>query len=254
VPMTHAEKAQLFHALHKRSEPLILFNIWDPGSARAVAKAGPAALATGSWSVASAFGYDDGEQVPFALVLNNLERVVRAVDLPVSADIETGYGATAQDVEASVAAVLARGVVGVNIEDGMVAGGLRPVAEQVERFRAAKAAVTPDGVRAFVNARIDVFLQNDPAAHRASLGEAIERMEAYAEAGADGLFLPGLVAPDLITQVCAATFLPVNLMVVAGTPGLSVLKRAGVSRLSYGPGPFVMAMAAIEERAKALFT
>jgi 2-methylisocitrate lyase-like PEP mutase family enzyme len=245
-----AEKARAFHDLHRRGNPLILFNIWDPGSALAVANAGARALATGSWSVASAFGFSDGEQTPLDLVLGNLERIVRAVALPLTADLEMGYGVTPADVSKSIGAVLARGVVGFNIEDGLVGGGLRSIGAQVERLDAARKTSDGVGVPAFLNARIDVFLQSDPSVHRAKMSAAIERMQAFAGAGANGIFLPGLTDLALIEQVCATTTLPVNVMSVAATPPVAALTKAGVSRVSHGPGPYAIAMKAIETAAR----
>ncbi|MDZ7627462.1 MAG: isocitrate lyase/phosphoenolpyruvate mutase family protein [Parvularculaceae bacterium] len=251
---SQADKADAFRAMHVRGDPVILFNIWDPGSARAVAGAGAKALATGSWSVAAAFGYDDGEQVPFALVLDNLKRIVGAADLPITADLEMGYGGAPADVGASISAALATGVVGFNIEDGLPEGGLRPIAEHSERLRAARGACAAAGMPAFLNARIDVFLQNDKSQHASLMKEAATRMDAFAAAGADGLFLPGLVDAALMKLACAATPLPVNVMASASTPPIADLKATGVGRVSYGPGPFRLAMAALETAARQAVT
>lgn len=245
-----AQKANAFHELHRRGNPLILFNIWDPGSALAVVKAGARALATGSWSVASAFGFSDGEQTPFDLVLGNLDRIVRAVALPLTADLEMGCGATPVDVSKSIGAVLARGIVGFNIEDGLVAGGLRSIGEQAARLDAARKTSDAVDMPAFLNARIDVFLQSDPSKHRAQMSAAVERIHAFAGVGANGIFLPGLKDLALISEACAATTLPVNVMSVAATPPVADLTKAGVSRISHGPGPYAMAMKAIETAAR----
>lgn len=246
-----ADKALAFRAMHRRGDPVVLFNIWDPGSARAVAKAGAKALATGSWSVANAFGFDDGEKVPFALVLENLGRIVRAADLPLTADLEAGYGETPADVGASINAALATGVVGFNIEDGLPAGGLRAIDRQSERLRAAKKAFA--GVPAFLNARIDVFLQSERSQHAGLMKEALARIEAFAAAGADGIFLPGLADAALIREACAATALPVNVMANAATPPMPELTAVGVARVSFGPGPYRTAMTALETAARAAF-
>jgi 2-methylisocitrate lyase-like PEP mutase family enzyme len=250
MQMSLADKARAFHDMHQRGNPLILFNVWDAGSAGAVARAGAAALATGSWSVASAFGFSDGEQIPFGLMLANLERIVRSVALPVTADVETGYGATPADVGNSIKAVLETGVVGFNIEDGLVEGGLRPIGEQTARLNAARQTCDAGGIPAFINARIDIFLQNDPREHKAHMSAAVERMRAFASAGANGIFLPGLADLDLIGEACAATTLPVNVMAVATTPSVVDLKKAGVSRISHGPGPYALAMRALESAAR----
>jgi 2-methylisocitrate lyase-like PEP mutase family enzyme len=250
MQLSHAEKARAFHDLHRRGNPLTLFNIWDPGSALAVANTGARAIATGSWSVASAFGQSDGEQMPLNLVLENLRRIVRVVDLPLTADLEMGYGATPADVSSTIRAVLATGVVGFNIEDGLVTGGLRPIADQVQRLDAARKASDAAGVPAFLNARIDVFLQSDPSLHTGQMSTAVERMQAFAGAGANGVFLPGLTDLALINEACANTTLPVNVMSVAASPPIAALTKAGVSRVSYGPGPYAIAMKAIEAAAR----
>ena len=250
MQMSHADKARAFHDMHQRGNPLILFNVWDVGSAVTVTKTGAAALATGSWSVASAFGFSDGEQMPFDLVLANLERIVRSVALPLTADLEMGYGATPADVSNSIKAVLETGVVGFNIEDGLAEGGLRPIGEQAARLNAARKTCDAVGIPAFINARIDVFLQNDPSEHKAQMSDAVERMLAFASAGANGIFLPGLTDLELIEEACANATLPVNVMAVAATPSVADLKQAGVSRISHGPGPYALTMGALEIAAR----
>jgi 2-methylisocitrate lyase-like PEP mutase family enzyme len=132
-------KASAFRALHTVGDPIILFNAWDAGSARAIATAGAKAIATGSWSVATAHGSDDGEQLPLELVLANIARIANTVDLPISLDFERGYGETPDDVGRSVAAAIGAGAIGFNIEDS-AAGGLRAAVDQGERLAAARAA------------------------------------------------------------------------------------------------------------------
>jgi len=172
---TQKEKAERFRALHVRGTPVVLLNVWDAGSAKAIAAGGAAALATGSWSVAAANGYDDGEKLPFELALENLKRIVAAVDLPVSIDIESGYGDSADAVAASVRRTIDAGAIGCNLEDSLVADGrLRDVESQVQRLRAARAAADATGVPYFINARCDVFFQAN-AAHDAAAVEAARK-------------------------------------------------------------------------------
>jgi len=252
--MSHQNtKAETFRSLHVRGRPLVLFNIWDPGSARAVAAAGARALATGSWSVASAMGFADGEKLPLDLAVANLERIVAATELPVSIDLESGYGATPQAVGQTLSRAIAGGAVGCNLEDSYPeTGALRPVAEQVERIRQARGAAEAAGVAFFINARTDVFFQRPAAEHDAAMAdEAVERARAYAEAGADGLFAPGVVAAPLIGRIAENAPLPLNIMANAATPDLAVLARLGVARVSHGPGPYVAAMQAVEAAARA---
>jgi 2-methylisocitrate lyase-like PEP mutase family enzyme len=247
---TPSEKAAQFHALHRRGAPLTLVNIWDPGSARIVAATGAPALATGSWSVAHAFGAGDGEQLPLDLVCANLERIAAAVDVPVSLDVERGYGAVPDDVAGSVKRVVKAGAVGINLEDGDGAG-VRPLDEAADRVSAARAGADAAGVKAFINARTDLFLRTDRAAHDVALIDAaVARAGAYAAAGADGFFAPGLADDDLIARLCAASPLPVNIMANAATPPKARLAELGVARISLGPGPYRAAMAALEALAK----
>lgn len=247
------DNAGVFHALHVRGEPLVLFNAWDAGSARAIADAGARAIATGSWSVAAASGYEDGEHLPLALALDNLRRIVAAVPLPVTIDLESGYGTAAADVGATVAAALGAGAVGCNLEDSLPTdGSLREIDAQVARLVAARKAADAAGVAMFINARTDVFFQKPAAAHDVAMVDAaLERARAYAGAGASGLFVPGVVAEDLIARIVEASPLPVNVMSVAGGPERSRLAELGIARISHGPGPYRGAMRWLADAAKA---
>jgi len=243
-------KARAFAALHVPGSPLVLFNVWDAGTARAVEAGGAEAIATGSWSVAAANGFGDGEQFPRDLALANLSRIVAAVSLPVTVDLERGYADDAEGVGRTVAAAIEAGAVGCNLEDSDAAGALVPVAEQVERIVQARGAAAPG--QFFLNARTDVFLQAPPADHDdALLAAALARTVEYAAAGADGIFLPGLVDPDLIGAAVRATDRPVNVMVSEGLPSLAVLSGLGVARVSHGPGPYLAAMSFLQETSRA---
>lgn len=252
---TQQDKAQAFRSLHTAGHPLVLFNIWDAGSAKAVADSGAAALATGSWSVAAAFGYADGEKIPLDTVLANLRRIVAITSLPVTVDLESGYGETPGQVGATIAAAIDAGAIGCNLEDSFPAdGSLRPIAAAAARIAQGRAAADRSGVPFFINARCDVFFQHPAERHDAALVDAaLERAKAYAEAGADGLFVPGLVDPALIAQLAAASPLPVNIMVGSGTPAFDVLAASGVARISYGPGPYLAAIKAVKEAATAIY-
>ncbi|HEV2538957.1 MAG TPA: isocitrate lyase/phosphoenolpyruvate mutase family protein [Frateuria sp.] len=250
---TQNDKARLFHSLHVRGEPLVLFNAWDAGSARAVAEADARAIATGSWSVAAANGFKDGECLPLAFALDNLRRIVAAVELPVTIDLESGYGETPGEVGATVAAALAAGAIGCNLEDSFPADGrLRDTGEQAARLAAARRAAQDAGVAMFINARTDVFFQKPAEAHdMAMVEDALERARAYADAGADGLFVPGVVAAPLIGRLAEASPLPVNVMAMPGVPGRARLAVLGVARISHGPGPYRGAMHWLTEAARA---
>jgi methylisocitrate lyase len=249
---TQQEQARLFRSLHVSGQPLVLFNAWDAGSARAVADAGAQAIATGSWSVAAANGFADGEQLPFALAMDNLRRIVAAVALPVTVDLESGYGDAPEAVAATVAAALAAGAIGCNLEDSFPAdGSLRDAADQVARLTAARRAADAAGVACFINARTDVFFQSPAAAHDVAMVDAaLERARAYADAGASGLFVPGVIAEPLIARVVEGSPLPVNIMAMSGVPDRKRLAQLGVARISHGPGPYRGAMRWLTEAAK----
>jgi 2-methylisocitrate lyase-like PEP mutase family enzyme len=245
-------QAAAFAALHVAGNPLILFNAWDPGSAKAVAEAGAPAIATGSWSVAAAHGLSDGEAVPIEVAVENAKRIVEAVDLPVTVDFEGGYAAQPAELGANFRRLVATGAIGCNLEDQVVGGsGLYPADAQARRIAAARAAAGDDF---FINARTDIFLQAPADAHdQAKIDEAIERVRAYADAGASGFFAPGLVDLDLIESLCAASPLPVNIMSFPGVPSNAELAGAGVARISYGPVPYNIAMQALTAAAREVY-
>jgi 2-methylisocitrate lyase-like PEP mutase family enzyme len=247
------KKADDFHALHVPGRPFVLFNIWDAGTAKAVAASGARAIATGSWSVAAANGFKDGEDVPLDLAIDNLARIAGATALPVSIDIESGYGTKADAVGRTIARTIEAGAIGCNLEDSFPESGkLRDTAEQVERLRTARRAADMAGFRYFINARTDVFFQEAAEGQdEAMLAAAIERARAYADAGADGLFVPGLADGAMMARLVRASSLPVNIMVDDRTPALAVLAEAGVARVSHGPRPYLVAMEKLELLARA---
>jgi len=222
VPESHG---QAFAALHQPGDPLLLPNAWDVGSAVAVAAAGAAAVATTSAGVAWSLGRRDGSRsggLDAETVAAVTSRIVAAVDVPVSADIEAGYA----DVAQTVAAVAAAGAVGVNIEDRAGPGTLFDPAAQARRIAAARSAVS--GQPFWINARTDVFLGGS-----GDLAEALDRSAAYAAEGADSLFVPGLVDLDALAELVAGP-LPVAVMVWPGAPSVASLAAVGVVRISLG--------------------
>ena len=244
-----------FRALHVAGDPLILFNAWDAGSAKVIAAAGAKAIATGSWSVAAAHGFADGEQLPLDLALANLARIVAAVDLPVSIDLERGYGEEPERVAETVAQAIAAGAVGCNIEDGRGGGELFGPNEQAARIAAARAAADGAGVAMFVNARIDLFLTTPAERHDPAIVErAIERAHAYAEAGADGIFPIMLTDEALIERFCEACPRPVNVFASPKAAPAARLAALGAARISHGPSPYRRAMAFLEEAAGEAFS
>jgi 2-methylisocitrate lyase-like PEP mutase family enzyme len=251
--MNQTEKARAFAALHKPGQPLILFNAWDAGSAKAVADAGAKAIATGSASVAAANGFGDGEGLPLDLAIANAARIVAAVELPVTLDFEGGYAVEPGRAAENFALALAAGVIGCNFEDRVVGGeGLHPVPIQAARVEALRRASERAVVPAFINARTDIFLGSKPETHdRAAADHALERARAYADAGASGFFVPGLIDEVLLARICEVSPLPVNAMMFPGMPSTRRLAELGVARISYGPGPYRQAMKALTEGARA---
>jgi 2-methylisocitrate lyase-like PEP mutase family enzyme len=246
-------KADQFRELHVAGNPLILFNIWDAGSAKAVADSGAKAIATGSWSVAHANGFEDGELVPLPLVIDNLRRIVGATKLPVTIDLESGYGTTPEMVGGTIGLAIEAGAIGCNLEDSFPANGqLREIVDQCARIERARRVADATGVRFFINARTDVFFTKAGGQHSDTMvAAAIERARAYVEAGADGIFAPGLKEIALIARLAAASRLPLNIMIGDGTPPVSALATHGVARVSHGPRPYFLVMKALEEAARA---
>jgi 2-methylisocitrate lyase-like PEP mutase family enzyme len=246
--MTQREKADLLRQLHADPVLLVLVNAWDAVSARTIAAApGCRALATASWSIAAAYGVPDGEVVGRDTMLAAVERIVHAVDVPVTADLERGYGATASEVGETIEGAIAAGAVGCNLEDAM-----RPLEEHAERVAAAREAGERAGVPLVINARTDVFLKYDgPPEERVDL--ALERGRAYVAAGGDCIFVPGAHALEDLRRLVEGMGAPVSVLAVPGVPSPPELQRIGVARLSVGPGSLRVAMSAVRAYADDLY-
>jgi 2-methylisocitrate lyase-like PEP mutase family enzyme len=247
--ITQIERANLLNKLHIKGDPLILFNIWDAGSAQAIQEIGAKVIATGSWSVAAAHGCNDGEKLSFDLVLANLKRIIASVNLPVTIDLEGGYGQSPAEVQETVTKVIKAGAVGINFEDQVVgAKELYSIEDQCTRIKAVREAAEYSSIPIFINARTDIFLKVDPTEHNnILLEEAIHRASAYAESGASGFFAPGLIDAKHIKKLCELSPLPVNIMVLPNAPSPKELAELGVARISYGPGPYGLVMDALKE-------
>jgi 2-methylisocitrate lyase-like PEP mutase family enzyme len=224
-------RAARFRALHTAADPLVLVNAWDPASARIVAASGAPAIATTSAGVAWTLGAPDGDTLPRDRALEHLARIVHAVpdDLPVTADIESGFGATPADVAETIRGVIAAGAIGVNLEDTARDGGpaLRDIAGQQARLEAARAAADDAGVELYINARVDTYFQGRPE-------ETLARAEAYLAAGASGIFVPGVADADTIGALAKAIPAPLNVLAQPGTPPVAELAALGVARVSLG--------------------
>jgi len=243
-----ASKYETFAALHVPGNPVILYNIWDVGSALAVVAAGAKALATGSHPVADANGWPDGQKVPIDFALANARRIVDAVELPVTIDFESAYSDDPAQGGENVARLKATGAVGCNFEDQVIGGeGLYALDLQVKRIEAIRAAVGGDF---FINARTDLFLKTQTY-DDALIDQVVERGKAFADAGASGFFVPRLADPKQIERVVREVPLPLNVIAFPGAPDKAVWANAGVARISHGPFPHRALMATLTEMAKA---
>lgn len=231
-------KFEVFASLHVPGDPLVLFNAWDPGSAIAVAKSGAQAIATGSASVAMANGFGDGQEVPIELALENAARIAKTVELPVTVDFEGGYATSAEDLTANGRRLAETAAIGCNFEDQVVGtDDINDIAAQTARIAALRAGVGRDF---FINARTDLFLKAKPDAHDSALADqAIERGKAYAGAGVNGYFIPGLADLGLVERIVKSVGIPVNAMHLPGGPSRADWAGTGIARVSHGPFPFM---------------
>jgi 2-methylisocitrate lyase-like PEP mutase family enzyme len=240
-------KFEIFASLHVPGDPVVLYNIWDVGSAHAVTAAGAKALATGSHPVADANGWPDGEQVPIDFVLANATRIVNAVEVPVTVDFESAYSLDPDEAGRNVARLAATGAVGCNFEDQVIGGeGVHPLDQQCRRIAAIRAAV---GEQFFINARTDLFLKTQTY-DDALVDQVIERGKAFADAGASGFFVPRMAEPKHAERVVREVPLPLNLIAFPGAPEKSVWASAGVARISHGPFPHRALMKQLEQAAR----
>ncbi len=245
---TQREKAEELLRLHTAPEPLVLVNVWDAASARVVAGApGCRALATASWAIAAARGVADGEVLSREAMLDAVRVVAEATELPVTADLERGYG----DVRMTVEGALEAGAVGCNLEDSDASGGLSPSEEHAAVVAAARAAGDAAGIPLVINARTDVYLV-DVIPPEERLLAALERGAAYLEAGADCVFVPGVRDVTILEALVREMDGPISVMGGPGGPALAELARIGIARVSYGPGPLGVAMAALSRAAETL--
>ena len=251
---TQQQYAETFHNLHRKGEPLILFNAWDVATAKAIAKTSPA-VATSSAAIASALGFADGEDVPFDMLTGLVSRITAAVSVPVSIDLESGYGDTPDAAAECAAKILKAGAIGINIEDGLSGGKRQLVSpeQHAAKIKAVRDIAQKFGIHLFINARTDLFLRKFGSPDEC-LNEAVRRAKAYADAGADGIFVPGLTDLASIEKLAQLTPLPVNIMVTQGVPQIPDLASVGVRRVSLGPWPMMAAMRVIEQAAAGVAT
>jgi 2-methylisocitrate lyase-like PEP mutase family enzyme len=244
------KRTQTLRALHRPPPLLLLPNAWDLMSARIFADAGYPAIATTSAGVAWALGYADGEKTPWAEVVDATARIAAAVSVPVTADIEAGYGQTPDDVARHVVEIARAGAVGINLEDS-ADGGLRSVEDAAARIAAARRAVSQAGLDLVINARTDVYLHGSGDA-AARLDETVKRGKAYLAAGADCIYVFALTDLAIIAGITRALAAPVNIVGRPGTPPLAALESAGVARVSIATGATLVAASLLQQLAKDL--
>ena len=242
------EKAATFRRLHRQDKPIVLINAWDAASAKVLQAAGASAIATTSAGMAWSLGYPDGQHIPVKVLVDACARIARVVRVPLSVDIERGYGRSVEGTCDLVRALIALGVVGINIEDGIdpATRALNAPDELVRRIEALRAVSEQAGVALFINARTDVFVAHD-VREEARCEEALRRSRLYASAGADGLFVPGLASLADIARLCEGGALPLN--VYAGGPGAPTVgeaARCGARRVSLGCGPAQALLASLQ--------
>jgi len=245
------QKTDIFHRLHAGPAPLVLVNAWDAASARIVERAGAGAIGTTSAGMAWSLGYADGERMPVGELLAACARICRVASVPVSVDIESGFGDSALAVREVTAELIGMGAAGINIEDGTRPGSRELASPEVLRERIA--AIRGLDARFFINARTDVYFVpwEDPVAR---FEEALRRAKLYAAAGADGIFVPGMSDPDEIARLAAELGLPLNVYAgYAGAPSADAFARAGARRISLGCGPLQSALGLVNRIAGEAF-
>ncbi len=249
-------RAVLFREMHANDSPLLILpNAWDAMSALMLQRCGFAAIGTTSAGIAASLGLPDGERIGADAMLAAVERISSAVDVPVTADLEAGYGHTPDTIGELARMAAEAGAVGMNIEDGMPRENGKPMlasaAGQADRIRAVREETVSSGMPLFINARIDTYwLQIGDSEER--LEETIRRAALYREAGADGIFVPGLSEPGTIAEVSRRIGLPLNVLAVPGMPRLKTLAELGVKRVSTGSGPYRAALTMLRRVGTAL--
>jgi len=249
------KKAETFLGMHGGVVPVLLANVWDVASARIVEHAGLPAIATTSAGIAFALGYPDGQKISAGEMFGAIRRIVKAVDVPVTADVEAGYGHRPEDAGRTAANVIDAGAVGMNFEDATGDRGdpLTDLSLQLERIHAVRETAAKSGVPLVLNARTDVYLlQVGEPARR--YDEALRRLAAFRDAGADCVFVPGVRDVDTIKRFVADLKCAVNILAVPGSPSVSELAQTGVKRISLGSGPMRAAMGLLHRVAEELKT
>ena len=236
---TQINKARVLLSLHTQTALLVLPNIWNPIGARVLQAKGYPAVATASAAISASLGYRDGEKLKRSSLIDLTGRIARSVDVPVTADIEAGYGGTIADLAETINEVIDSGVVGVNIEDSFeVEGVLRPIEEQCQRISVARQVADRRGIPLVINARVDSFLSSSFVDHGDATEDAVTRARAYAKAGADCIYPIGPGDLETAAVLRAGIELPINILVTPSAAPLKALETIGVNRVSFGPFVF----------------
>ncbi len=233
--MTQREKAVALQALHRPGNPVVFVNVWDAVSARIIESAGFPAVATTSAGISWLEGFADGERMSRERALQGVSRVARAVTIPVTADLEAGYGPSVEDAIATARGAIEAGAVGLNFEDwDNRSNALLPLDAQAERIAAIRKAGEESGVPLVINARTDVFLRGVGDSDASRFDEAVRRANAYLDAGAGCDFVPMVNGERTIAALCDAIHGPVNVLAGPATPSVERLGQLGVARVSMG--------------------
>lgn len=246
-------KAEAFRAMHRGGEILVLANAWDAASARMIEQAGFGAVATTSAGIAFSLGYPDGQRISRDEMLAVVKRIAAAVKVPVTADVEAGYGKRPEDAAQTAQKVIEAGAVGMNLEDATEdeKHPLADLALQLERIAAVKQASQSMGVPIVLNARTDVYLlEVGPAEKR--YDESLRRLAAFRDAGADCVFLPGVRDREIIGRLVQDLGCPVNILAGPGGPSIAELQKLGVARVSLGSWPMRATLGLVRKMAKEL--
>jgi len=249
-----AARSEAFRALHIPGSPLVLFNAWDVGSAQAIMESGAEAIAVNAWTVAVAHGFDEVAHMPDDLYIGNLQRIATSSHLPVTASLCGFHSACPSSIAEEVTRLLMAGAVGFSITDAVDSNGtLRDISDQATLISTARVAGDDVGVRPFLYARTEVFCQTWPDQHSEDMVEvAAERGCAFATAGADSLFVPGLSDLRLIDRLVERSPLPVSVMIGDQATSIQELARAGVACVTFGLLPYLKAMSAVRDEARAV--
>ena len=232
-------KSQVLLSLHHDNHFLVLPNIWNPIGAKLLAAKGFPAVATASAAISASLGYADGERISFATLLDLLRRIVESVDVPVTADIETGFAESLPSLKENMQQVIETGVVGINIEDSLVEGGpLRSIDEQCTRIAAIRETSTQCGLHLVINARVDSFLSDRFTSDTDKRKEAVIRAQHYVQAGADCIYPIGPGNRDTVQYFRDQMNCPINVLASAGAISLTELQALGINRVSFGPYVF----------------